>query len=88
MKLSIDQIKDLSWEELGRHFGYPECCIDWFVNVRIRNVYRGFTQQQESVHGYNGFIPCPACAEKVTKDTIHTLIKNRVCETPYPNDGL
>lgn len=75
----------IHWDFMGRYYGYPQCCIDWFTGT---SVGRPLTAKQSEVHGYNGFIPCPACAEKVTKDTIHTLIKNRVCETPYPNDGL
>lgn len=64
----------------GKYLGYPECCILWFVK------YAGILNpQQEKVHGNRGFIPCPSCAKKVTKNTIHTLIKNRKCPIPYPN---
>lgn len=74
-------------EELGRWFGYPECCIKWFMQSRIipfPNVIK-LTKKQEEVHGFRGFIPCPSCAEKVTHDTLHTLIKNRQCPEDFPN---
>lgn len=74
------------WDFMGRYYGYPQCCIDWFNGPWQTD--RKLTDKQESVHGYHGFIPCPSCAEKVTKETIYTLIKNRICDTPYPNDGL
>lgn len=75
--------------ERGRYFGYPECCIKWFSEERIEKhplEMVPLTKQQQAVHGFRGFIPCPVCAEKVTHDTIRELIKNRVCATAYPED--
>jgi hypothetical protein len=61
----------MTWEECGRYFGYPECCIDYFVQEVIgKNT--PLTAQQKAVHGHRGFIPCPTCAQKVTHDTLHT----------------
>lgn len=74
--------------ERGLYFGYPKCCIKWFSEERIEvhpNNHKQLTPQQEAVHGFRGFIPCPECAEKITHDTIHELIKNRICNRAYPN---
>jgi hypothetical protein len=73
---------------MGRYFGYPECCIKWFSEKRIEVhpfMHEPLTPKQEAAHGFRGFIPCPECAEKVTHDTIHELIKNRVCNRAYPH---
>lgn len=75
-----------SIELCGIYFGYPKCCVDWFIRNRMNN-YIPLNKNQEAVHGNEGFIPCPKCAKKVNKDTIHTLIRNRVCKSPYPNQG-
>lgn len=74
--------------EVGKHYGYPECCIRWFSKERIEKHPLDFTPltgKQEQLCG-TGFIPCPACAEKVTVDTLHTLITNRECTNPFPED--
>lgn len=75
------------YTEMGRYFGYPDCCIQWFITDRVEKFpdYPPLTAQQEVVHGNNGFIPCPTCAEKVTAETIGTLIVNRQCSEPYGN---
>lgn len=78
-------------EERGIYFGYPACCIRWFIENRGKATPEGatpLTPKQEDVHGYNGFIPCPKCAEMVTAETIHALIKNRQCPAPYPHELL
>ena|ERR1043165_9088750 len=70
----------------GRFFGYPECCIEWFFNNRVDiNNITALTAQQESVHGHRGFIPCPECADKVTRKTLYKLIKNRQCRVKFPH---
>lgn len=72
----------------GHHFGYPECCIEWFWEHRFKNGFDNLTElteKQESVHGFRGFIPCPICAEKVTKETLHTLIQNRKEKQSFPS---
>lgn len=77
---------------LGKYLGYPECCIDWFVKRAAEYPdFTPLTDKQEAVHGFNGFIPCPSCAEKVTKETIGALITDRRASTEYPlfnNDEL
>jgi hypothetical protein len=87
----VDNVYTLNLERgyhlaLGKYLGYPECCTVWFFEERIAKFpdIPKLTKQQEAIHGSNGFIPCPVCAEKVTVKTIGTLIKNRQCPTPYP----
>lgn len=76
--------------DMGAYFGYPQCCIDWFVQERV-NKHPNFppmTTQQEQVHKGNGFIPCPTCAEKVTHETIGSLVQGRKCSISYGNIDL
>lgn len=70
----------------GKYFGYPTCCIDWFINERIVK-YSRLTKAQDAVHNNKGFIPCPACAESLLKEKqpITSLIKDRICPVNYPN---
>jgi hypothetical protein len=74
-------------KEAGQYYGYPECCIEWFITRAL--TFPGMpplTPAQAAAHGGRGFVPCPECAEKVTAETIHTLIKERQCIHPYPKD--
>lgn len=72
--------------ELGEFFGYPDCCIKWFIEHRHDPFPNctPLTPKQYEVAGYRGFIPCPVCAEKVTFDSLHTLIQNRKCTHSFP----
>lgn len=73
--------------ERGKYFGYPECCIKWFSEERMEKHpahHAPLTPMQEAAHGFRGFIPCPECAEKITHDTVHELIKDRKCPFEYP----
>ena len=84
-----------AWRANGKLFGYPQCCIDWFVE-RSSKIYSLPTMEEilkaaevlENQRGYShGFIPCPECARKVTPGTEGSLITNRLCPTPYPDDS-
>lgn len=75
------------FEKTGRHFGYPACCIDWFVGRVFGNNPFPLTPEQEKVNGNNGFVPCPKCADRVASGeiTIEDLIVDREHPLPYPN---
>lgn len=70
---------------LGVYFGYPECCTKSFIE---QPVYER-SLVQKSVHKNHGFIPCHECAMKIVngEETLEGLIKNRVCRTPFPDEG-
>lgn len=79
---------DQQTHDMGKFYGYPECCIKWFSEERIEKDFNNLaplTPAQEAAHNYNGFVPCPVCAEKITSKTIGTLIHDRVCPKDYPN---
>ena len=70
-------------EDLGEWFGYPRCCIDYFL------ISAGAMLNDEGAEaGMNtGFIPCPNCAKKVLdgKIKLGDLIKNRKAPDAFPN---
>jgi hypothetical protein len=72
------------YKRLGKHYGYPDCCISWFEDRAYRKVSFHLTQYQEDCDMGHGFIPCPACAEKLHKEdkSLNSLITDR--EHPYP----
>lgn len=72
-------------EEIGKYFGYPDCCIQW-QKSQVENNSFELNETQHKINQGFGFMPCPECAEKVLKNetTIQGLIKNRICKTPYP----
>ncbi len=67
-------IKRLSFEEQGRHYGYPECCISNYrdkTNLMIR---------QEKYYFVYGYLPCLKCYEKLENGLdINNLMINRKC---------
>ena len=84
-----------AWRTNGAIFGYPQCCIDWFVG-RSSRIFSAKTTEEaneavkvaDNQQGYTyGFIPCPECAKKVVPGTEGSLIKNRTAPHPYPDDS-
>ena len=77
---------------LGIYFGYPVCCTKYFVrNIlcsgRFASPYEKSPSRTQCLAGKNtGFIPCPYCAWKIVtnRTTLEGLIKNRICEFPFP----
>lgn len=65
--------RDEEWRATGRAFGYPECCISWFIDEWSSTCeakhFQGvdlsadplFTWFRES-SPIAGYIPCPVCA--------------------------
>ena len=76
---------------VGLYFGYPKCCISWFVERMKRidaceNLNKTLAKSQKGFH--DGFSPCPSCAEKVKPGKEHLLIENRYCEKSFTNRCL
>lgn len=73
------------WEALGEYFGYPGCCVRAFL-YQPRSER---TIHQLMVHDDTGFVPCPACAQKIDEGraTLKSLIQNRICTSEFPNNG-
>lgn len=84
LKINSMTLEDY-YHKVGEWLGYPNCCIDAFIERAIADREIPLTAQQKAVHGSRGFIPCPVCAETVTEETIENLIKDRKCPTPFPN---
>lgn len=55
---------DAAWfRALGRHYGYPECCIRAFIR-RMEAIDAGHDPGPPRV-AVQGFVPCPAHAELI-----------------------
>lgn len=80
------------FKEAGDYYGYPDCCIrsvaERAVKGREDGVWEELDENQQQVVDNKGFIPCPECAKKLveTNQPLSSLIKNRKCPTPYPNE--
>jgi hypothetical protein len=83
---ALDPMVDYTdhWTERGKYYGYPVCCIKSFLTTFE------ITEAQESVHEGHGFLPCPECSQKILegKATLESLITNRLCPTPFPEDAM
>ena len=70
-------------ETIGRHLGYPQCCIDSFFETRGA---LGNRKGAKAGRG-TGYIPCPKCADKVLSGEVSLgeLIVDREHIYPFPN---
>jgi hypothetical protein len=73
---------EIKWREMGKLFGYPQCCIDSFVN-KLYTPKRSRVAIFVSKH--TGFIPCSYCSWKVLskKCKLEDLIVNRTSNKPF-----
>jgi hypothetical protein len=79
--------KSARFRKLGKHYGYPDCCITWFEDRAYRKVGFELTEHQQNIADMGtGFIPCPKCATKVHDEnlSINSLITDRQHFYPFP----
>jgi hypothetical protein len=76
----------MNLEEKGIYFGYPRCCIAYFIN-RHNNKSELIAKRQHIPENGTGFVPCKSCTQRVLSGeiTIGQLIMDRECETAFPN---
>jgi hypothetical protein len=61
------------WKSMGKHFGFPICCISSFC-------YETTTRSQRRAGNNSGFLPCKKHSKLVLlkEITLESLIKNRI----------
>ena len=62
-----------TFEEIGRYYGYPDCCIQAFAKFEHMFV---ITTQIRQLFG-TGFVPCMACCSSKTEDELVAEINER-----------
>jgi hypothetical protein len=68
----------------GVYFGYPECCIKYFMDtLHFENYTNSLIKDN-----YTGFIPCEKHSMQILNGeiTISDIISNRICNIKFPND--
>lgn len=74
---------------IGRYYGYPVCCCESFCAYQ-KNLMNGKKiHRNPKAHGKTGFLPCEKHERMIISGQIKIadLIQNRICKTPFPNDG-
>lgn len=77
--IKYTSIQQRYWYYLGKYLGYPDCCVEAFLN--------GSSDRDDNIHKSNGFLPCISCANKIRAKEIkiEDLIIDRKHDIPYPN---
>ena len=75
----------MSTKQKGIFYGYPECCISEFIQIKPNKRTRAQRMAQR-IYKYSGFIPCHDCSNKILegKETFESLIKHRICRHEFP----
>lgn len=88
--LTVDEIESNShFIHMGLHYGYPMCCITFFVKGAFRPGWRDSLKYRKYIKEIDnkGYIPCHACYCKlVTGVSIHKLLSNRKSLYAFPNE--
>jgi len=87
--LTADEIESSSqFIYKGIHYGYPMCCITFFVKNCLGGCARELTSTRKHIKGIDstGYIPCDMCHYKLGSGLdIHKLLVNRKHHKPFPN---
>lgn len=66
------------WTNLGRYFGYPECCIRAFLEQDLPDF---------STFDGTGFRPCRACNALPRHEVLTGIAQRRQHPEPFPASG-
>ena len=71
----------------GTYYGYPKCCTkEFYSDIKIGLNFVNKRNRMKWIKvAKNGFIPCKKHARLIKKKEIkiESLIKNRLCPTPF-----
>lgn len=62
----------------GKYFGFPECCIQEFINRT-----ESLGDEPFPLRG-TGFVPCQCCRKKTEDELVKIINANRYCPAPFP----
>lgn len=65
----------LAWKTNGYNFGFPPCCIEYFVNLET-------PPKNENFFRNTGFVPCPQCAAKDPQEILDYISAQRNPKLP------
>ena len=70
--------------EIGREYGYPECCIQSMADGNWWVLLPPEMKQKisASVFMHSGFIPCKCCIEKDHKEVLREIDSRRLKTIP------
>jgi len=90
------------WDrECGKFFGYPNCCIEWFIFMSKLNAHVG--RMTDYLYGavHCGYVKCPKCRKKDSNKstsgvltafdrpiTPHCIQEQYVCRAEEKENGI
>ncbi len=70
------------FRKLGDYLGYPECCVEYFIETYERHPLIG----NHPLIG-TGFMPCLCCGDKSAEEMTMTINRNRKWGEKFPYNG-
>lgn len=78
-------MKDDYFRAVGKHFGFPDCCVEEFIRDVGTNA--GLTKRHRKLYG-TGYIPCKKCNEHFSEQQLIANIQGaRVHPVPFPHES-
>lgn len=80
-------VRPHSWILAGMVYGFPKCCIDYFVGAVEANQHSReflFPETEGMWFGGTGYIACPKCRELPEAEVRSAIEQNRFASTPFP----
>lgn len=76
---------DDQWRVLGRHYGYPKCCIDSFCS--LMHLGEDYFTENHWAYG-TGFVPCKECVTIPEEEMLRIIAENRQAKYPFPRESM
>jgi len=67
------------WYNTGVHFGFPECCIQAFLDEAYEFPRTPFDG--------TGYKPCKSCADRCPEELVMSINRNRKHPKSFPDDS-
>ena len=84
MKLLTEQ--QWHWYYWGKYLGYPQCCIDFFVQNAGKDWWMNKIYPKGFKFKGSGYIPCKSCNKLPEEQIIKRINYRRKASVPFPQD--
>lgn len=84
MKLLTEQ--QWYWYYWGKYLGYPNCCIDFFVQNAGKDWWMNKIYPKGFKFKGSGYIPCKSCNKLPEEQIIKRINYRRKASVPFPQE--
>lgn len=79
--------QQLHWKRWGQYYGFPECCIEFFLKNAHKDYWMYKMYPKGSKFQGTGYIPCKQCNKLTEQEIMKRINYRRKALTKFPEEG-